>query len=186
MGELLIRPDDLDVRGLRSEEYMALFEMGAFEGERVELIGGQVIRVSPMSDPRAWTIMRLNAQLASLMSSGYDVRVQLPVDVSEYSMPEPDVSIHPRLDRPDQRPTTALVAIEVSVTSLRLDLTHKASIYASAGIPLYLVFDLNGDRLVVHRAPEGGTYTDVAEHVPTGGFDVLGIDLDLPELFGRG
>ena len=52
-----------------------------------------------------------------------------------------------------EHPATALLAVEVAVTSLDYDTTTKAKLYATAGIPEYWVLDLEGKRLIVFRGP---------------------------------
>ena len=122
MTDLLLAPDGVELRGLRREEYERLIELGSFDEERIELVGGEIVRMSPQLEPHSWAIMRLTSQLAALMSSGYEVRVQLPLAVDEWSLPEPDVAITAQQKSSDDRPTTALVVIEVASTSQTLDL----------------------------------------------------------------
>lgn len=63
----------------------------------------------------------------------------------------------------DAYPAQAVLVIEVSVTSRAVDLGRKAAIYAAAGIPDYWVLDIADRRLVVHRHPTDGRYSDVVE-----------------------
>lgn len=59
------------------------------------------------------------------------------------------------------QPGEIRLVVEISSTSLAFDLTRKADLYARAGIADYWVLDLAGRRLIVHRQPEGGRYTQV-------------------------
>ena len=185
MADLLITADGVDLRGLRVEEYEQLADLGAFEDERVELVGGAIVRVSPQDEPHSWAVMRLTAQLAGLMPRGYDVRVQMPLAVDAVSLPEPDLAVTQGQRSPTQRPVTALVVIEVAATSQRMDLVHKPPRYAAAGVPLYLVVDLPARSVIVHRDPAGSTYRDVATLSETDRLEVLGESLDIAELFGE-
>ncbi len=184
MTDLLLAAEGVELRGLRREEYERLAELGVFEGEQVELVGGEIVRVSPQLEPHSWAVMRLTAQLAPLMIAGYDVRVQLPLAVDEYSLPEPDVAITRGQRSPDDRPTTALVVIEVAATSQRMDLVHKAPRYAAAGVETYVVLDLAQRVAVVHTDPRDGRYQHLRRVAPGEDMLVLDASVDLTELLG--
>ncbi len=83
-----------------------------------------------------------------------------------------------------QRASAAHLVIEVAVTSQRIDLLHKASRYAAAGVPTYLVLDLPGRRAIVHHGPTADGYDSVVELGPEDRLDGLGVSLDLHDLFG--
>jgi Uma2 family endonuclease len=83
------------------------------------------------------------------------VRAQLPLALGEYSEPEPDVAVvagGPR-DYAEAHPTSALLVVEVSETTLGLDHDTKGSLYAAAGIPEYWIVDLVHRRLEIYRDP---------------------------------
>ena len=91
------------------------------------------------------------------------VRIQHPILLPDSaSAPEPDVVWAVR-KRYTAHPLAAdvLLLIEVADTTLHLDLGEKAALYAEAGIPGYWVVDIEGRRLLVHRQPSGGGYSDV-------------------------
>ncbi len=54
-----------------------------------------------------------------------------------------------------------VLAVEVSDTTLSIDTTRKAGLYARAGIRDYWVLDVNGRRIIVHREPSGGIYQSI-------------------------
>jgi Uma2 family endonuclease len=83
------------------------------------------------------------------------VRVQLPIALDEESEPEPDVSVvsGPLADADPALPSGALLIVEVSDSSLTLDRTEKASLYARAGIADYWILNLGERVLEVHREP---------------------------------
>ena len=90
----LIRPDEgVRVRGLRRVEFEQMVAQGMFEGEPIELLGGELVEMSPQGSPHGWAITRLNAMLAPLMGRGLEVRIQLPLAVDDVSLPEPDVAV---------------------------------------------------------------------------------------------
>src|SRR5262244_3685277 len=79
----------------------------------------------------------------------------LPIAVTDRDEPEPDVAV---VDGPldayqHHHPTTADLVVEVSETSLRYDRSHKAVLYARAGIPTYWIVDLVNDCVEVHTDP---------------------------------
>lgn len=91
------------------------------------------------------------------------VRIQHPILLpNSESAPEPDVVWAVR-KRYTAHPLAAdvLLLIEVADTTLPLDLGEKATLYAEAGIPEYWVVDIEGRRLLAHRQPAGGGYSDV-------------------------
>lgn len=178
----LIRPDDgIRVRGLRRVEFERMVALGMFEGGPIELIGGELVEVSPQGAPHFWVITRLNSLLAPLIDAGDELRVQGPFAVDEMSLPEPDLAVADPAS-PTAHPTTAHLAIEVSRSSQRLDLVHKPIRYAAAGIPTYVVFDLPARQVVVHTDPSPEGYRTVQRRGPDQRLELLGIDLDLADL----
>lgn len=134
------------------------------EDDRVELLDGVLVEVSPQGHSHAIALQRLNMlAVSAAAAAGLEVRPQCPLDVgSDLSRPEPDVAIVPPSvwGVPNERP---LLVIEVSVSSRLIDLGRKARIYGAAGVPEYWVLDMEQRRLVVHRAPGASGYGSVAE-----------------------
>lgn len=91
------------LRDLRRVEFERLVEAGAFAGEPVELLGGELVALSPQRVRHAWAIEELTVQLAPLLAAGYAVRVQLPLGTDEVSLPEPDMAVTERQTRDAQR-----------------------------------------------------------------------------------
>jgi Uma2 family endonuclease len=83
------------------------------------------------------------------------IRPQLPLTLAD-SEPEPDLAVVPTREEDAARrhPSSALLVIEISDSSVRHDLKVKARIYAKAGIPEYWVVDVQQRRIVVLRDPE--------------------------------
>lgn len=173
--------EGVQLRGLRRTEYEALVDLGVFEGEHIELLGGELVQTSPQGSPHGWVITRLTSQLSPLMARGYEVRVQLPLAVDDVSLPEPDVAVGD-LSTPRAHPTTVHAAFEVSVSSQRLDLVHKAPRYAAAGVPLYVVLDLPAAQAVLHTDPTAAGYGTVRRVGRDAALSVLEVPLDLAEL----
>jgi Uma2 family endonuclease len=150
---------------LSSDEYFRLGEIGVLaENERVELIDGEVVAMSPEGGRHFACVARLMRLLygrvpgATVLSHG---TLFLP---DEYR-PMPDVMIlRPSADDYESvRPThhDAMVVIEVSDSTLSFDRYQKAARYADAAIPEYWLVDLTRDTISVHQNPVAGQYTEV-------------------------
>lgn len=155
-------PDRL--RPLRRVEYDRLVALGAFTGERVELLDGRLVTMSPHGEPHAYSITRLTKLLVQRLGDRADVRVQLPFVASELSEPEPDLAVVAPGDYLDDHPHHAWVVIEVASSSLDEDRRVKAPLYAAAGVPEYWIVNLEERVLEVHRMPSGGAYAAMALH----------------------
>jgi Uma2 family endonuclease len=127
---------------------MRMVETGILaEDEPVELLHGVLTAVSPKSPAHGVVLSRLLTWLApGLAAARYVARTEHPVSVPDRtSLPEPDLAvIAPDVDLTSTHPTTALLVVEVSVTSLRIDATVKPALYAAAGVPEYWVVDVPG------------------------------------------
>lgn len=152
----------LQVRPLRRIEYDRLVAAGMFEGERIELLRGALVVMSPQSLEHIVAIRRLTMILAPALVGRAVVQVQGPLAVSDDSEPEPDVSIVTGDE--DALPSTAFLVIEVAVSSVRTDMEVKARIYGEAGVPEYWVVDVPRRVVVRHLSPEGDAYRAVTEH----------------------
>ncbi len=139
---------------LTLEQYQRLGELGFFGDQRTELIGGDVCMV-PTNPEHACAVELASSSLRRLLSSrGHYVREEKPMQIGD-NQPVPDVAVvqGKPSDYRKQLPTTALLVIEVSETTLEFDRTHKASLYASANIPEYWIMNLNEGVLEVYREP---------------------------------
>jgi Uma2 family endonuclease len=136
-------------------EYHRLGDEGFFRGQRVQLIEGSIIEMSPQKHPHTASIDLTFWAIESVFGVGWWVRNQAPLKLSEISEPEPDVAVVRGGPREwTDHPTTAELVIEVSDTTLRFDLGGKAATYAKALIPEYWVVDLVHRQLIVHRQPK--------------------------------
>lgn len=143
-------------RRFTRSEFERAGALGLFEGERLELIGGEIVRkVTPQQSAHAAAIRRVEEALRSVFNQGFDVRVQLPIALADHSEPEPDVSVvrGSFADYEQSHPTSALLVVEVADTSLRFDRGAKASLYAGARIPEYWIVNLVERIIEVHRDP---------------------------------
>ena len=138
-------------------------EAGIFAaGDRVELIDGEVIDMSPIGALHAAIVARLTAFLCRSVGSGVIVWCQNPIRLDEASEPEPDIALlRPRADgymSAHPGPEDVLVVIEVADTSLAYDLGVKVPLYARHGIPEAWVIDAATRQTRVFREPSAEGY----------------------------
>jgi Uma2 family endonuclease len=140
------------VRPLRRIEYDRLVEAGLLANEKVELIRGLIVRMSPQGARHAAAIQKLNhLMVLALVASGRAaVRVQLPLALGEDSEPEPDLAVVPPGTYRDQHPTSALIVIVVAESSLTADRRDKGALYAAGGVPEYWIVDTGHERIEIH------------------------------------
>ena len=152
------------VRRFRRDEYERMVEVGLFAEQRVELLYGVIVTMSPQKAPHAHPIRTLNMILAPALVGRAEVQVQIPLAVSDDSEPEPDLSVVASGDYLDELPRTALLVVEVAGDSLRTDREIKGRLYAETGIPEYWLIDLRRNRLERYLRPESGVYTQMTTH----------------------
>ncbi len=140
------------------KEYYALCDVGFFRGQRVQLVGGVIVQESPMNPPHAAVIRYTTKALERIFSDGFDVRVQLPLDLGPISEPHPDLTVVTGSigDYECQHPKAAVLVVEVADPTLEDDTHTKASLYAAGGIADYWVIDVSG-HVLVFRDPKPAT-----------------------------
>jgi Uma2 family endonuclease len=151
----------IEIHRFTREEYERMAEAGVFPPEeRVELIDGVIYNLNPQSSRHATALLLAETALRSVFGHGYCIRVQMPLSLDGGSAPEPDVAVvagSPR-DYRDGHPTRALLVLEVADASLGHDRQRKAPIYAHAGIPQYLLLDLQREFLELFSDTLSGVY----------------------------
>ena len=148
------------------DDFMLMGEVGIFkEGDRVELIDGEVIRMNPIGFGHSGHVMRLIQLFTGLLGTRIILNAQNPVQFRPRGQPQPDIMLlRPREDfYTTSHPTAAdtLLLIEVSDSSLEYDRTTKASVYAQAGIEDYWIVNLVDSQVIVHRQPVDGAYRSI-------------------------
>jgi len=136
------------------DEFYRMAKTGLFNGQRVELVEGEILVMSPFGPGHVAAVHLAAGALESAFGPGYWVRLQSPLHLGPRSEPEPDVCVvagGPR-DFPDH-PTTASLVVEVSDSTLQFDQSRKRAIYAAAGIPEYWIINLVDGVLEVYRGP---------------------------------
>ncbi len=144
-------------------EYHRFADAGILsEDDRVELINGEVVEMSPIGSLHASTVRRIAQLLHEKLGRAVLVGAQDPVQLDQYSEPEPDLSIlKPRQDfyaQAHPKPADVLLIIEVADTSIEYDRSVKLPLYARAEIPETWLVDLNEQAIEVFSAPRNGQY----------------------------
>lgn len=156
------------------EEYHRMGEVGILKPtDRVELIGGEIIEMSPIGRRHYAFVNNLAQLLITRLGDRAIVAVQGPIVLSEDTEPEPDLAVIRRRTPPykerEAHAEDAFLLIEAAESSLAYDRSTKLRLYAAAGIPEYWVVDCVAESVEVHRAPHADGYRDVARVVePTG------------------
>lgn len=148
------------------EEYHRMVEAGILaEDDRVELIEGEIVEMSPMGSRHAACVNRLNAFFSARIAQVALVWVQSPIDLVGRSEPQPDLALlRPRADfYAERHPETGdvLLAIEVSDTSLEYDRNVKVPLYARSALPEVWQVCLPEEVVVIYRSPSAGVYGEV-------------------------
>jgi len=165
----------LTLRRWKRVEYERLVDLCLFEGDPVELIGGQVVVAEPQSSYHATVVGAADDALRSILPPGWIVRAQMPVALDDESAPEPDLVVVPgiRADYRESHPARPVLAVEVADSSLAFDREHKGSLYARAGVQDYWIVNLIDRLLEVYRdprpdpsAPYGWRYRSVETRMP--------------------
>lgn len=145
------------------EEFYKLADAGIFdENDRVELLDGEIIVMSPIGIRHAATARRLNKFFSRRSNDRYEVIVADPSRLGDYSEPQPDVQLV-RVREDDYltghpAPADVHLLIEIADSTLRYDRGSKRNAYAAAGIPEYWIANLTDECIEVFRDPRGGTY----------------------------
>ncbi len=155
-------------------EFHQMWESGLFDDCKPMLVNGEVFEMASPGPAHNMATSLADYVLKSVFATGFFVRVQMPLVLSQRSDPIPDLAVvvgSPR-DYPTH-PTTAVLVVEVADTSLDMDTGAKAQLYAAAGISDYWVIDLNNRILIVHRDPRpapsnpfGASYATVTSLSP--------------------
>ncbi len=153
----------LEVRLLTVEEYHRMGEVGILDpDEQVELIEGQIVKKPVKGKAHSAANKHVEKLLETRLGDQVLVRLQDPIQLSNFSEPEPDIAVvkpNP-LFYEDHHPTSdeVYLIIEVADTSLNRDTEIKAKTYAKSGIIDYWVLDVSNRQLYIFREPSQDGY----------------------------
>lgn len=145
------------------EDYHRMGEAGVFGPEdRVELLGGEIVAMSPIGSKHAACVKRLARLFSVRLGDRAIVSVQDPVRLDPRSEPEPDVALlQPRADfygAGHPAPKDVLLLVEVSDSTQEYDRGQKLPAYARAAVAEVWIVDLPGQIVEVYRAPRADGY----------------------------
>jgi Uma2 family endonuclease len=153
--------------------------------KRSELIRGVIVEKMPKSILHVKLVGRLLQLLQSWVGSTHWVRKEDPLTLMD-SEPEPDVSVVSGREKDyAAHPVTALLTVEVSVSTLEED-REMALIYAEAGVAEFWIVNVRQQAIEVYREPTPAGYTKV-ESIPLEGTvdcgSLPGVTVAVRELF---
>jgi Uma2 family endonuclease len=146
------------------EEFQQLCDTGIFEGSRVELVEGVVVRMSPAMSRHMRIQQSLAFDLRALLGASVDdwtAGFEVSVQFGAQTLRDIDVALIRGLASTEGYldPANVLLAIEISSTTLRYDLNDKLVEYGRGGIPHYWVVDVAGECVHIMGDPIDGDYT---------------------------
>ncbi|MBL0214435.1 MAG: Uma2 family endonuclease [Myxococcales bacterium] len=159
---VLIRNQPL--RRLTRVEYDKLVAQGVFAEERVELVFGMVVAMSPIDPKHVQSTARLGKRLTTAIGDRALVICQSPLAATEDSEPEPDLYVTPLGDYWTEHASRAHLIVEVANTSLAYDRGEKALLYGSSEVEEYWIVDLVNGLVEVRRDRDAGTWRSVTTY----------------------
>jgi Uma2 family endonuclease len=145
------------------DEYYRMVKAGILhEKDRVELIEGEIIEMSPIGHRHSACVDRATELFVTAFKGKAIVSVQHPLRLDIYNEPQPDlIVLKRRADFYSTRskfPDDTLFVVEVSDSSLRYDTKIKLPLYARSGVPELWIENLQQNVLTVCREPTGTNY----------------------------
>jgi Uma2 family endonuclease len=137
------------------------------DDERFELVGGEIVPMSPKGRRHEIIRGRLSFWLTKWAPDGIFVVSEPQFNLDDETYLNPDILVHPAaIETPDVRGGDVLLVVEVADTSLHYDLDTKAPIYAAHGVAEYWVINAVTLTTMVHRRPSGKTWGVIDEVAP--------------------
>ncbi|MEM6628762.1 MAG: Uma2 family endonuclease [Bacteroidota bacterium] len=155
---------NVEKRLLTVAEYHKMAEVGILDpDDRVELIKGEIIKMSPLNSPHTSPVKRITSLMYQLFGNRLTISVQDPITIEDHSEPEPDIALlafskdfyaerHPR-------PEDVILLIEVADSTVAKDQQLKLPLYAEAGIKEYWIVNIVEKQLEVYQQPKDSSYT---------------------------
>lgn len=149
------------IRGLKRVEYEQLVKQGVFRDERVELVFGQVVAMSPIDPAHVESTSRLFKMLAIKLDGRAKVIFQGPIAATDDSEPEPDIYVTTEGSYWCELPARAYLVVEVARSSLAYDRGEKAFLYGVSEVDEYWIVDHVHGTIEVHRDRDAGRWRSV-------------------------
>jgi Uma2 family endonuclease len=152
-----------------TEQYHLIYESGAFsEGDRLELINGELSKMSPIGLKHALCVARLTKRFELKLGDRTMIWAQNPILLDGNSQPQPDLAILKLRDDFYEEglptPSDILLIIEVSDSTTSYDRDIKMPLYAAAGIPEMWLFDINKKAIEGYSLPSSSGYKQMRRY----------------------
>jgi Uma2 family endonuclease len=132
------------------------------EDDRIELIGGEIVEMSPIGRDHASTVARVAALFYRTFADGACMWPQNPLHLSDDTEPQPDLALLRFRDDfyASELPLAGdvLLVVEVSDSSATYDRRFKVPLYSRHGIPEAWLVDLNHGKITIYRHPDPTGY----------------------------
>jgi len=162
-------PAEIIKKRFTVDEYHRMAEAGILRPQdRVELIDGDVIQMSPAGHRHRVRVLRAATLFGRAFGDRALVSCQSDLKLNEWTEPQPDISIlQPRADfyaARDWTPEDVIFVLEISDTSLRYDRHVKVPLFAAAGVREVWIEDARNDVLYIYREVRNGAYAVSLQH----------------------
>ncbi|MGB8278631.1 MAG: Uma2 family endonuclease [Methylovirgula sp.] len=137
------------------------------EDERIELIDGDIVPMSPKGDHHEVLKVALTRTWARRLPDDLQLATETTFRLSPDTYLEPDFVFYPTAAGiAGLSASTALLVVEIADSSLAYDLGRKASLYAGFGIAELWVIDAKKLETRVHRDPTPSGYRAILDLPP--------------------
>lgn len=184
----------LETKKFTVEQYEQMAEIGFLQAdERVELLGGNIVYMSPIGRRHAAFVSRLNKLFLGILPNDIIIWPQNPVILDNYSEPEPDlVILKAKTDFYESAKPTAedvFLLVEISDSTLVKDRNIKIPLYAKANIQEVWLVNLNEDTVEVYRNSAGDKYNNFNIYKLGDNLSILAfpdVQIKVDQIFGKG
>jgi Uma2 family endonuclease len=148
------------------KDFRVMAEAGLFTDQKIELIDGVIVDMSPANPEHEDSIDELGEHMVTVFAKRARVRIEKAFDIGgDYWLPHPDIAlVKPRrYGNAAPKPEDVFLLVEVSDTTLTEDLGKKLKRYASLGVQDYWVANIRAKMWFIHRNPSGDTYLSVTQ-----------------------
>jgi len=153
-------PAETRRRRFTAADVQAMLEAGVLkDGEKVELIWGELVEMSPQGPLHSGITHLILKWLRMNLPRSIDFTAQSPLRLSSTSEPEPEFFLFADgMDVNLVRGPDAILVVEISHSSLAFDRGPKAALYAEHGVREYWVVDVEGRRTLVYTLGTDDAY----------------------------
>jgi Uma2 family endonuclease len=149
-----------------TQQYQLMHEAGFFDdGDRLELINGEIKTMSPIGRKHVACIIRLDKLIQKKLGDRVMVSTQNSICLDDNAQPQPDLAIlKPRDDFYESglpTPKDILLIIEVADSSIDYDRDVKSPLYSAAGILEMWLFDVNQKIIEAYSQPSRFGYKQI-------------------------